>query len=187
MPRSDYDFLSEREREYLKAPDEVDSQRAAEISYRIRQKAAAAREDLELLRDTAKVWDKTSEYFTTEFVCRFTHPDAGPESFDCSNTVQIDKAVFTSESLDEMLMDRPNGWVLPDDPPGTDKQYGVCPECRERAIKWLRETGRVPCGKEGHRTHKPHSEPYEECVAALPLTRKESLRPNEIAASTEGE
>jgi len=36
MPKSDYSFLSDTQLKYLKNPDQFNSQRSAEISYRIR-------------------------------------------------------------------------------------------------------------------------------------------------------
>ena len=184
MPRQGYNFLSDREREYLNSPDQFDSQRAAELSYRIRQKTVAAVDDLELLRATAKVWDKTEEIATSEFVCWFTQPDAGPDAFDCSSTIEIDGAVFVSESLDETLTVTPDGWLFPRQKPG-EIRFGVCPDCRKRAVEWFKETGRVPCGARGHRTHEPHSASYEECRVTLPLTDEEHLRPKETIGTGE--
>lgn len=183
MPRANYNFLSEREREFLENPDSFTTQRAAEISYRIRQKTTTVKEDLELLRDTAEVWDKTSGFDSAKFVCRFTQSDAGPESFDCSNSIKMDPAVLISESLDETVRRNPEGWIVNNNVFAGDSVFAVCPECHERAIEWMEETGRVPCGTSGHRTHKPNSEPYNECKAAIPLTDEELYQPNEITGS----
>lgn len=181
VPRQDYDFLSDREREYLNAPEQFDSQRAAELSYRIRQKTAAALDDLELLRSTAEVWDKTEPVISTTFVCVFTADDAGPDAFDCSSTKELDPAVFNPETLDEWYSKTPSGWIVSGGrTPGSERMLAVCPDCRSRAVDWFEETGRIPCGKPGHRTHEPHSDPYEECRLSLPLTDEEHLRPHDI-------
>jgi len=90
MPTSEYSFLSETQREYLNNPDDFDSQRSAELSYRIRQKYKSVKDDLELLEDTVEVWDKLEERNPATLECGFNFEVAGPDGFGgCEHTLDL--------------------------------------------------------------------------------------------------
>lgn len=169
MPSSDYEFLSDRQREYLQNPDDFDSQRSAELSYRIRQKISAIQEDFELLRDTVPSWDKTETIFSVVLKCHFRHEHAGPAEFGgCDNTRVIDDWIVDPESLKfnwETTVDdwdiRDNyGISTADDADPVDEQViGTCPECLSQAFDYACRNGTVPCYGNLRDSHPPSHEP----------------------------
>jgi len=185
MPTSEYSFLSETQREYLNNPDDFDSQRSAELSYRIRQKTSEVVTDIELLRNTAPVWETFDiEPQSATLHCLFSVEDAGPEEFNCDASEEIEYSVVYSESLNERIDLPVEGWVnTPRERLGmetTGEVYAACEDCYQQAKEWYQQHQTMPCGRAGHRTHEPHSNPYGSCKAYLPVPNTEVNHPNDL-------
>jgi hypothetical protein len=167
MPISDYSFLSDRQREYLENPESFDSQRAAEISYRIRKKYESARQGMSTLYEHAELWDKKGRSETVELKCAF-HPsmgDAGPAGFgECDTIEVVDEYTWEAQVSGALVVDPPGGWFLPDEP-ASEFQFGVCPECRRKAKEHVRAHGTVPCTEGNHTAHRvADSEQFLKCL-----------------------
>jgi hypothetical protein len=172
MPKAEYNFLSERQREYLKNPDDFDSQRSAELAYRIRQKYAAAREDFDLLHEKPAVWDKKKHEISTVVTCGYQWEKCGPDEFGgCENTQEVDPIFFKGESGAEQWLPVP-GWKEPDMLGIGNNETAVisCPESREKAREYAREHGTVPCTMPKHTSHRVGSKAFKSCYEVLALT-----------------
>jgi len=175
MPTSEYSFLSETQREYLNNPDDFDSQRSAELSYRIRQKYKSVKSDIELLHESPEVWDKMTDGMPVTLKCKF-RSDRGPENFGaCQNTVDVDPIRQVGELSEESIeRELDNGWVSIEDmrTGDTERRHwsGVCPSCHDKAREYARERGTVPCSGFNCTAHKPDSDPFNECYGNLALT-----------------
>lgn len=179
MPKADYEFLSDRQREYLQNPDDFDSQRSAELAYRIRQKYAATLEDFELLYETPALWDKTEHEISAVLTCHYEWPKAGPSDFGgCENEENLDPFWVKGELSEADQRMAPPGWTVADmNPPAPFPSpidpKGICPDCREKAREYARTHGTVPCQGGKHSAHRVGSDQFKSCYDRLALTGQE--------------
>jgi hypothetical protein len=179
MPTSDYSFLSDTQREYLENPDAFDSQRSAELAYRIRQKYQAVSEDLELLHESPEAWDKMEDGKPVRLECAFQYTDSGPHEFgECDNTLKIPAIrKYGKLSGDIIECELDNGWIRanPTMMGSVDRTEwsAVCPSCHEQAVEHAREHGSVPCPHSDCTTHRAGSNIFNEHREALALTEED--------------
>lgn len=159
MPSKDYSFLSDRERDYLRNPDDYEGQESSNIAYRIRQKRKQVQEDFELLEESIPAWDVVErEGSDCEIVCK-----------RCGDTEERKSAHYRHTGGDAILHGIDwirwdvSGWPI-------DSVPCYCPDCwteaREKGREMAREKARVPCFVKGHNYHKITSEPVNDCLGA---------------------
>lgn len=187
MPKSNYSFLSDKQREYLENPDQFSSQRSAEISYRIRQKYKSVQDDLELLEDTVDAWDKLEEGYPIILECSFEYDISGPDGFGgCENTLDLNPIGHYGKLSGARVRRVPDiDWIrlrasgLFDTKNANDRivYRGFCPMCQQKAHEYAREHGTVPCSHRKHTAHRPDSNVFNECYdkGNIPLS-DEGLR-----------
>lgn len=117
MQTAEYDFLSERQREFLENPDEFNSQRSAELAYRIRCKCEAAREDFELLHETPFARDKIEYKHSAELACTHGPDERGPTEFGgCDNRRVVDQFMIKGSLSQAYQQLSVPGWNVPENP-----------------------------------------------------------------------
>jgi len=178
MPNSEYSFLSDRQREFLNDPDSFDSQRAAELSYRIRRKYESADEGMQLLHEHAEVWDKMSASQSAVVECVFSW-GGGPEQFEqCDSSVVVDAYLVKGATTGVWVEQTPDGWAnVPiygnegnDNSRADMRTWAVCPECRSQAREYVRQHGAVPCTDARHNAHRVGSSQFKKCSRNVALT-----------------
>jgi len=180
MSESDYNFLSDREREFVSDPDSFDNQRAAEVSHQIRRKYESMMEDRRLLNTHPDVWDEPRMIESAVVECVFCPSSpfsGGPEQFQqCKNSVIVDSYGFRGAVSGAYWRQTPDGWVevrdwrpQNDDDRADVRAYAVCPECRSQAREYVRQHGTVPCLAAGHDAHHVGSTEFIECSEFLTL------------------
>lgn len=192
MPKSDYSFLSDTQLEYLKNPDQFNSQRSAEISYRIRQKYKSVKDDFELLEDTVEVWDKLEERNPATLECGFKYEVGGPDGFGgCEHTLDLKPIGYFGElsgvrvrRVPDIDWIRIRGTALGDYQDGVYRTFytGFCSTCQQKAHEYAREHGTVPCSHSKHTAHRPDSNVFNECYEKgnIPLSDEDLRSIDEI-------